>query len=123
MVDGLDRVGAPGGVRSVGRLAANLEPKPDHPDLGAQHVSVGGFDDEAGVGPVAALEGRERPEAGALLLDHRLEVDPAPRREAGSLEGVEREERGDGRPPHPPSVNRAIVGSPCDRPWTGHGAE
>ncbi len=72
-----DRVRAGAGMRDVNRVALHAQPEPDHADLGAHHLAVGRLGDEAGIGAVAALQGRERTDAGALLLDHRLEMNPA----------------------------------------------
>ena len=57
-------------------IAAHLQAKPDHADLRAHHVAAGRFRNEAGIGAIAALQGRERADAGALLLDHGLKVNP-----------------------------------------------
>jgi hypothetical protein len=80
----------------MGRPALDLDPEPDHPDLGANQLFRGRLGDQAAVGAVAALDGRQRANPGALLLDHRLEVNPRGRTQAGVADRVERIERGDG---------------------------
>ena len=92
----LDGVGARAGARHMHGQAAHLEPEPDDADLGADQLAVGGLGNQAGIGPVAALQRGERAEPGALFLDHRLQVDAARGREPGRLQRVEGIERGDG---------------------------
>src|SRR5207302_4415673 len=70
--------------------------KPDHADLRAHHLAAGRLGNEAGVGTVAALQGRERTDAGALFFDYGLEVNPPGRLQAGRLDRVQRIECADG---------------------------
>src|SRR5436305_1042872 len=74
-------------------MAAHLEAKPDHADLRAHHLARGRLGNETGVGTIAALQGRERADARALLLDHGLKMYPRRGLEArgpDSIEGIER---------------------------------
>ena len=59
-------------------------------------VLAGRLRDEAGIGAIAALQGRERADAGALLLDHGLEMNARGRLQAGGLDRIQRIERADG---------------------------
>src|SRR5260370_35748744 len=77
-------------------MTAHLETKPDHADLRAHHLAGGRLWNETGVGAVAALQGRERTDTGALLLDHGLKVDSSSRLQPRGPDRVERIERADG---------------------------
>ena len=91
-----DRIRAGSRLEHMDRMASHLEAKPDHADLRAYHLAAGRLGDEAGVGTVAALQGRERTDAGALFFDHGLKVNPPGRLKAGHLDRVERIECADG---------------------------
>src|SRR5665647_3291820 len=91
-----DRVGAGAGLEHMHRMAAHFQTKPDHADLRAYHLGAGRLGNETGVGAIAALQGRERADAGALLLDHGLEVNPRGRLQPCGPDRVERIKRADG---------------------------
>ena len=75
---------------------AHAQAEPDHTDLRAHHLAAGRFGNETGIGAIAALQRRERADAGAFFLDHALKVNPRGRLEAGGLDRIERIERADG---------------------------
>src|SRR5262249_35659600 len=66
MIGRRDRIRAGARMRYVHGKAAHLQAKPDHADLRADHRTARRLRDEAGVGAIAALQGRERPDTGAL---------------------------------------------------------
>ena len=76
--------------------AAHLQAKPDHTYLRAHQLAAGRLRDETGIRPIAALQRRERADAGALLLDDGLKMDTRGRPEAGSPDRVEGIERANG---------------------------
>ena len=96
MIGRHDRVGAGAGLEHMHGKAAHLQAKPDHADLRAHHLAAGRLGNEAGIGAVAALQGRERADAGTLLLDHGLKVNPRGRLQARGLDRIQRIERADG---------------------------
>src|SRR5271169_725776 len=77
-------------------MAAYFQAKPDHADLRAYHSAGGRLGYETGVGTIAAMQSRERADASAFLLDHRLEVNPCGRFQSSSLDGIKRVKRTDG---------------------------
>ena len=113
-----DRIGADAGLENVCREAAHLDAKPDHADLRADHGLAGRLRDEAGVGAVTALQGRERADAGALLLDHGLKMDSRGRFQAGGRDRIERIERADGARLHvagAPAIHPAVLNGRRER--------
>ena len=91
-----DGVGAGAGFEHMHGKTAHLETKPDHADLRTHHFASGRLGNETGIGPIAALQGRERADAGAFFFNHGLEVDPRRRLESSRLDRVERIQRADG---------------------------
>src|SRR5947209_7913960 len=85
-----DRVGAGAGLEHMHGKAAYFQAEPDYADLRAHHVAGGRLGNEAAIGAIAALQGRERTDTGALLLDYRLKMNPRGRLQARRLDGVER---------------------------------
>jgi hypothetical protein len=96
VIGSLDGIRARAGARDVNGQSSNSQAEPDHADLRAHQLSVGGFGDQARIGAIAALQCREGAEPGALLFDHRLQMDAALRLEPGRFERVDRVERRDG---------------------------
>ena len=85
-----DRIRAGACLEHMYGKAAYLQPEPDHADLRAHHPAAGRLGDEAGVGAIAALQGRKRADPGAFFLDHGLEMDAPGRLETGRLDRIER---------------------------------
>ena len=126
---GLDhRVGGLDGVGAVGVGEAGVRGRAEHADLEPQHADLGGPDrvlrrlgEDRGVGRVPGQHARERAVAGALLLDHRLELDLCARGEAEALEAAHRADHrrqprlhvARAAPVHPLAVDARVVGLPA----------
>ncbi len=88
-VDGVDR--------AIGRLrvrgaTADRDVEPKDPDPGHEQLQVGGLGQEDGIGEDPGARGRERPVAGALLLDRRQDRErPGDRVGCDRLDGLERQ--------------------------------
>ncbi len=91
-----DRIGAGACLEHMHGETPHLEAKPDDADLRAHHLAGCRLGNETGIGTIAALQGRERADAGALLLDDRLKMYPRGRLEARGPDRIERVERADG---------------------------
>ena len=94
---GLDGVHPRLHVADMRRTAGHRDPGPDHPDFGGIDggQSRPGFRDDHRVGRWQRQHGRQRPVAGAFLLDHRLHLHHAGGLQPGEAEGLERHAVGD----------------------------
>src|ERR1700754_5072707 len=70
----LDGVKAFACMRHVSRLASDLDPKPDHAEANVAKTLTGRLRQQRAIGPISALQRRQRTNARALFFDHGLEV-------------------------------------------------
>ena len=95
---------------------ADLEPQ--HPDLGGPDRVLRRLGEDRGVGRVPGQHAGERAVAGALLLDHRLELHPPARGEAEALQAAHRADHrrqprlhvAGAAPVHPLPLDARVVG-------------
>ncbi len=77
VVAGLDCVGTLAGIGDMHGVAGDGDVEPQHPDLGGREGGAERLDHDAGVGRVAGGHAGQSAVAAALLLDHRLQRQPA----------------------------------------------
>ena len=75
-------------------MAAHLDFKPKHADVGAHQLLVHRLGDQRGVGAIAAQMRHQRAVAGRFLFDHGLQIDRRRRLQADATQRLKRVEIG-----------------------------